>query len=145
MESSIYTSDMSHQDLLHNTQDGCTWELCHLSYAYFEYRPNRAANLAFAVLFGISMLAYLGQGIFSKKWIGFTVAMVGGCVLEMIGYAGRVAAYKDLWHEVCYGWRASERTTGILTKSKRPFLIQICCLTIAPAFLAAGLCECSRE
>ncbi|KAH7410066.1 RTA-like protein [Phaeosphaeria sp. MPI-PUGE-AT-0046c] len=49
--------------------------------------------------------------------------MVSGCVLEVIGHFGRVLAYNDLFH-------------------KTPFLIQIVCLTIAPAFLAAGIYLC---
>jgi hypothetical protein len=81
-----------------------TWEICGLSSAYFEYRPNRAANLVFAVLFGLAALTFLVQGFRSKRWLGFTIAMVGGCVLEVIGYAGRAVAYNKLWSEVRCGW-----------------------------------------
>jgi len=57
-----------------------------------------------------------------KTW-GFAIAMVIGCIVEVIGYAGRIMAYNDL-------------------ESENPFLIQICCLTFAPAFLAAGIYVC---
>lgn len=66
----------------------------------------------------MSTLAFLAQGIVGKRWLGFTIAMVMGCVLEVIGYVGRVLAYNDL------------------------FLIQIVCLTIGPAFMAAGIYLC---
>lgn len=59
--------------------------------------------MAFTVLFGISMFAFLAQGILSKKWLGFTVAMVLGCVFELIGYAGRFAAYSNVYSEVGCG------------------------------------------
>jgi hypothetical protein len=68
----------------------CTWELCGLAGAFFGYRPSRAANLAFTVLFGISLVVFLAQGF----------AMVSGCALEVIGYIGRVMAYNDLWSNV---------------------------------------------
>lgn len=73
-----------------------------LSYSpFWYYRPNKSVNLAFAVLFGISALTFLGQGIFSgKKWLGFTIAMVSGCAIEAIGYAGRVMAYNEPESEV---------------------------------------------
>ncbi|KAH7081363.1 sphingoid long-chain base transporter RSB1 [Paraphoma chrysanthemicola] len=106
-----------------NWRDNCTPALCGFQYAYFQYVPTKSANMAFAVLFGISALAYLGQGIARKRWLGFTIAMVSGCVLEVIGYAGRVMAADQLYYET-------------------PFLIQIVCLTIAPAFLAAGIYLC---
>lgn len=82
----------------------CTPEWCPLEYSCWRYRPARSVNLAFAILFGISALTYLAQGLFSKKkkWLGFTIAMVSGCILDVIGYAGRVMAYDDLFREVGY-------------------------------------------
>jgi hypothetical protein len=68
---------------------------------YFAYRPSRSVNTAFAILFGISALLFLVQGIVSKKrWLGFTIAMVCGCVLEVIGYVGRIRAYNNLYDNV---------------------------------------------
>ncbi|KAF2823165.1 RTA1-domain-containing protein [Ophiobolus disseminans] len=104
----------------------CTWKLCGINISMFEYRPLKAANLAFAVLFGICALAFLLQGFRSKKWLGFTIAMAGGCLIEVAGYVGRYVAYEDLW-------------------SQDPFLIQVVCLTIAPAFLAAGIYLCLKR
>lgn len=46
--------------------------------------------------------------------------MVSGCVLEVLGYVGRIMSYTDPFNDY-------------------DFLIQICCLTIAPAFLAARI------
>lgn len=83
-----------------NWRDTCTPALCGFQYAYFQYVPTKSANMAFAVMFGISALAFLGQGIMGKRWLGFTIAMVSGCVLEVIGYAGRVMAADQLYYEV---------------------------------------------
>ncbi|KAJ4341216.1 hypothetical protein N0V87_001957 [Didymella glomerata] len=104
-------------------RDHCTYDTCPLSASYWGYRPSLGANLAFLILFGISTLSYIGQGFLNKAWLGFTIAMVCGCALEVIGYVGRVLAYNEGFTE-------------------NPFLIQIICLTIAPAFLAAGIYLC---
>jgi len=90
----------SEADALRDARGKCTWDLCHLDASYFYYRPNRAANLALAVLFGLSALAFLIQGVHGKKWVGFTIAMVGGCALEVAGYAARYVAYTELYTEV---------------------------------------------
>ncbi|KAH6643617.1 RTA1 like protein-domain-containing protein [Boeremia exigua] len=101
----------------------CSYDTCPLEMSYWGYRPSLVANLAFLLLFGLSTLAYIGQGFLNKAWLGFTIAMVCGCALEVVGYVGRVLAWFDGFTE-------------------NPFLIQIICLTIAPAFLAAGVYLC---
>lgn len=78
----------------------CTFEICGFSYSYWSYRPKKSVNLAFTILFSISALAFLAQSIASKKrWLSFTIAMVLGCIIEVIGYAGRVKASDDLYSE----------------------------------------------
>jgi hypothetical protein len=81
--------------------NSCTYDTCPLSLSFWGYRPSLGANLTFLILFGISTLVYIGQGFLNKAWLGFTIAMVCGCVLEVIGYVGRVLAYNDLFTEVC--------------------------------------------
>ncbi|KAF2179418.1 putative sphingoid long-chain base transporter RSB1 [Zopfia rhizophila CBS 207.26] len=98
----------------------CTLETCPLKLSYWGYRPSLAANAFFLALFGLSTLLFIGQGVLSKRFLGFTIAMVCGCALEVIGYVGRVMSYRNPFAE-------------------NPFLIQIITLTIAPAFLAAGI------
>ncbi|KAK2813271.1 hypothetical protein FQN49_008310 [Arthroderma sp. PD_2] len=46
--------------------------------------------------------------------------MVLGTIGESIGYVGRILMWDNPWKQI-------------------PFMIQICCLTLAPAFLAAGI------
>ncbi|KAI0883984.1 RTA-like protein [Annulohypoxylon maeteangense] len=52
--------------------------------------------------------------------------MVLGLLSEIIGYAGRIISWQNQW-------------------SENGFLMQICCLTIGPAFLAAGIYLCIRR
>ncbi|KAL5120739.1 Mitochondrial import inner membrane translocase subunit Tim17-A [Pleosporales sp. CAS-2024a] len=101
-----------------------TWDACGIDYSSFAYRPNKHVNMAFAILFALSTLLFLAQGIVMKKnCLGFTIAMLTGCAIEVAGYVARVLAYDDMY-------------------SDGPFLSQIVCLTIAPAFLAAGIYLC---
>jgi hypothetical protein len=94
-----FTSAYSFTDYFDPTT--CTFERCGFNYSYWSYRPRKSTNLAFAVLFGISAFAFLAQGIASKKrWVGFTIAMLLGCVTEVVGYVGRVMAYNNLYSEV---------------------------------------------
>ncbi|KAF2265332.1 RTA1-domain-containing protein [Lojkania enalia] len=106
-----------------NFRDQCTLATCPLELSYWGYIPSMPANVLFLALFALSTLLYLGQGILSKRFLGFSIAMVCGCALEVIGYAGRVLSHDNPFAE-------------------NPFLIQIICLTIAPAFLAAGIYFC---
>jgi hypothetical protein len=76
-------------------------EACPLEYAYWGYRPSLSTNITFTALFGLSTIAFLAQGIASKKWLGFTIAMASGCALEAVGYVGRILAHQDMFAEVC--------------------------------------------
>ena len=58
------------------------------------------ANALFLAVFALSTLLFIGQGLLSKRFIGFTVAMVSGCALEVIGYVGRVMSHSDPFAEV---------------------------------------------
>ncbi|KAL8786689.1 MAG: hypothetical protein Q9213_002624 [Squamulea squamosa] len=98
----------------------CTLDTCPIDESYYNYRPSLAANGTFLALFLFSLLVFLVQVTLSKRFIGFTIAMVSGCILEVLGYIGRIMSYHNPFGE-------------------NGFLMQICCLTIAPAFLAAGI------
>jgi len=104
-------------------REQCTLDTCPLDLSYWDYRPSLAANSLFLAIFGLSLLLFIIQGAWSRKFLGFTIAMVSGCILEVLGYAGRIWSYYDPFEE-------------------NGFLIQIVCLTIAPAFLAAGIYFC---
>jgi hypothetical protein len=75
-------------------------DICPLDSSLWPYQPLFRANLIFIVLFAISTTAYLAQGLISKKWLGFTIAMASGCTLEVVGYAGRVMAHHDVFDDV---------------------------------------------
>ncbi|KAK3991202.1 RTA1 like protein-domain-containing protein [Cladorrhinum sp. PSN332] len=90
----------------------------------YESIPYKGTNIAFAAIFGISTLAFLVTYLATRRrGTFFTVVMILGCITEVIGYAARVLSADNPWQEL-------------------GFLMQIVCLTIAPAFLAAGIYSC---
>ncbi|KAF2159614.1 hypothetical protein M409DRAFT_70924 [Zasmidium cellare ATCC 36951] len=101
----------------------CTIDACPVSTSFYDYRINLAANLAFLVLFSLLTFVYLAVWLAARHGHAYAVVMILGTISEIIGYAGRVWSYYDQWNET-------------------PYLIQIICLTIAPAFYSAGIYLC---
>jgi RTA1 like protein len=97
----------------------CTLETCSLDDTIYTYRPSLAANASFLTLFALTGILHAIQGVVWKKK-AFWIAVVLGCIAEIVGYAGRLISHSNPFDE-------------------NGFLIQICCLTLAPAFFAAGI------
>ncbi|KAH6675037.1 putative sphingoid long-chain base transporter RSB1 [Halenospora varia] len=104
----------------------CTVDTCPISTSFYFYRVSLAANATFLALFAVSLIAFLVTYGMTRRATAFTFAMCCGVILEVIGYAGRIMSWKNQWVE-----------TG--------FLMQIVCLTIAPAFMAGGIYLCLRR
>ncbi len=101
-------------------QASATIEVIHQSSnLYGGLTPSYGGNLALAVIFGIFFLLHTLSGIWFKQW-WFGVAFFCGCGLEMAGYIGRTLSNGDY---TVLDW----------------FLLQIICLTIAPAFIMGGI------
>lgn len=72
----------------------CTLTLCSISDSVYQYRPSLPANSVFIALFGLGMLLHIYQGVrYRTTW--FVSCMVLGCVIEMIGYGGRIMLYQN--------------------------------------------------
>ncbi|KAI1472351.1 RTA1-domain-containing protein [Daldinia caldariorum] len=106
--------------------EDCTPEICPYDQSFYPYRIDLVPNAVFLALFGVSLLGFLAVFAFTRRGGVFTIAMVLGLICEILGYAGRIMSWQDQW-------------------SENGFLMQICCLTIAPAFLAAGIYLCIRR
>jgi hypothetical protein len=57
--------------------------------AQLPYAPNLAGNILFLAIFSFCLLFNLLVGLWFRTW-GYLVAMALGCVLEILGYVGRV-------------------------------------------------------
>ncbi|KAK0655917.1 RTA1 like protein-domain-containing protein [Cercophora newfieldiana] len=93
---------------------------------FYWYDVSLAANATFVALFGISLLGFIGVYAATRRGLAFSFALIAGVILEILGYAGRIMSWQNRWDE-------------------NGFLMQICCLTIAPAFLAGGVYLCLRR
>ena len=100
--------------------------LCAYVPNFFSYRIDLAANAVFLAIFSLSFLAYAITYAVTRRSLAFTVALLLGLACEILGYVGRVLSWHNQW-----------QATG--------FLMQICCLTIGPAFISAGTYLCLRR
>ncbi|OCL03125.1 RTA1-domain-containing protein [Glonium stellatum] len=97
----------------------CTMETCPIKFSIYGYNPSKPANIAFCAIFGLSLIAHIIQGIRWKSW-SFLIVMSIGIFGEAVGYVGRILMHNNVFNA-------------------NDFKIQIICLTVAPAFLAAGV------
>jgi hypothetical protein len=98
---------------------------CPVEGTLYGYYPNLGANAFFAALFGVLLILQLILGIWKKTWT-FMLAVGLGVFGEMAGYIGRLIMNKNPW-------------------SDAGFEAQICCLVLAPSFLAAGIYLCLKH
>lgn len=97
----------------------CTEQTCPVSESIYGYRPSVPANAFFVAFFGTAAIVQTAQGFRYGTWT-YCLAMVCGCITECIGHAGRIMLHDDPFGEA-------------------GFNLQICTLTLAPAFLAAAV------
>ncbi|CAF9942381.1 MAG: hypothetical protein ALECFALPRED_009719 [Alectoria fallacina] len=92
---------------------------CPAEFTIYGYYPNLGANAFFCAFFALCLGIQFVFGIRYKTWT-YMIALVLGTLAEAIGYVGRIMLHSNPW-------------------SSNGFEIQICCLIIAPAFIAAGV------
>lgn len=89
--------------LIPRASDGrpvCTLDTCPIEDSFYAYRPSLVANGIFLALFSFSLVCFLLQARLSRRFIGFTIAMAIGCVIEVIGYVGRIMSHHNPFNEV---------------------------------------------
>ncbi|KAL5440957.1 hypothetical protein PMIN07_006835 [Paraphaeosphaeria minitans] len=92
---------------------------CPVAATTYGYYPDLGPNAFFLALFATLFVATLAIGVWSKTWT-YTLALGGGTLLEALGYLGRVMQHSNPWN-------------------KAAFEMQICCLVLAPSFVAAAI------
>ncbi|KAG6016353.1 hypothetical protein E4U54_001659 [Claviceps lovelessii] len=94
--------------------------------SFYEYRPDLTANAVLLGLYAASLVGFAVTWALTRRAGVFNAALMLGLVCEVLGYAGRVMSSDNPWDQ-------------------NGFLMQICCLTIGPAFMAAGCYLCLRR
>jgi hypothetical protein len=109
-------------DTLASPDESCTIGTCSLDFAYSAYQPTFLGNLVYAIVFSICLIAHVIYGFRNRTW-GFTACFFCGLVLEIIGYTGRMLMHYNPFKQT-------------------NFMLYLVPLTIAPAFLSAGIYLC---
>ncbi|KAK6224993.1 RTA1 like protein [Colletotrichum tabaci] len=94
--------------------------------SFYMYRIALVPNVLFVTLFALSLTAFVATYAVTRRGLAFNIAMGLGVTTEIVGYVGRIMSYNNQWEEA-------------------GFMIQVCTLTLAPAFLAAGIYLCLRR
>jgi len=95
---------------------------CPIDQSPYSYAPSLPPNAILLAFFSVSLLIHTIQGIYYRTW-GLLVALVCGGLCEVIGYVGRLMMHKNAF-------------------SINGFLMQICTLSIGPAFYCAAIYLC---
>lgn len=106
-----------------------------------SYPPNRVASSIFMVIFGASLICHCLMGFKTRTW-SFLVAYLLGSTAEVIGYIGRILLHNNPYDLNTYdlSWPMNNGEPFLMDANR--FLVQIVCLTTAPAFFSAGLYLC---
>ena len=73
----------------------CNTTVCPLALAQITgYVPSLGGNALYLVIFALLIVAQIFLGIKYRTW-GFLAGMIGGLVLEILGYASRVELNKN--------------------------------------------------
>lgn len=78
----------------------CTFTTCDIEDSFYKYRPSLAANAALTAIFAVSAAIFLIQGVTTRRFVGFTIAMVLGTAAEAVGYVGRILMWDNPWKQV---------------------------------------------
>lgn len=70
----------------------CTLDLCPIEYSVYSYRPALPASITFIALFAVAAVLHTYLGLLWRQF-GFMGCMLTGCVVEIVGYAGRVVMH----------------------------------------------------
>ncbi|TKA21775.1 hypothetical protein B0A50_08696 [Salinomyces thailandicus] len=98
----------------------CRKDTCPASASIYGYAPDWDFNMFFTIGFGISGLIFYHQSFIWPKWRAFSLACAIGCFMESGGYVGRLLLSKDPFSDI-------------------GFKLNVILLTIAPAFISAGI------
>ncbi|KAL8783653.1 MAG: hypothetical protein Q9195_009327 [Heterodermia aff. obscurata] len=81
---------------LYNDPSLCTIKTCPIDWATIQYVPSLAGNAFYLAFFVVILLSQSYLGARYRTW-SFMVALLGGEILEVIGYAGRIKLHDNIF------------------------------------------------
>lgn len=112
----------------------CTVAVCPVAFSVYGYRPNLAASSTLIALYAICALIQVVMGFRYKTW-GFMIAMVLGCIDEILGYVGRIFYWQNPWGEVGFIMQICMFQTIVASLQ----LTITGLITMGPVFFAAAI------
>lgn len=88
------TLDLPNGLIPYGPHTNCTAEICPTEASVYGYRPSIAFNATFVALFSASIMVHAVQLARYRAYF-FSLAMISGCVVEIIGYAGRLWLHQN--------------------------------------------------
>ncbi|KAI0508855.1 RTA1 like protein-domain-containing protein [Xylaria bambusicola] len=101
----------------------CSLGTCPLSASYYGYRPNLGIDIFFSIVYVAVIAHCLFVAIVKRKWLSYTISILLGALLELIGYVLRSHGYFHPFVRI--GW-----------------IIQYSLITFAPVFTSAAVYVC---
>ena len=94
---------------------------CPVEASIYGYYPNLPATYFFVIIFGFCLIGNIAFGVrYGKATATYTLAMVLATAAALVGNAGRIPMHDNPFNII-------------------GFQIQICCLTLSPAFNSAAI------
>ncbi|KAI0967215.1 RTA1-domain-containing protein [Xylaria arbuscula] len=103
--------------------DNCTLDTCPLSESYYGYRPNLGIDIFLAIVYVAVISHCLFFALPKGKWLAYTISVLIGALLELIGFILRIYGYAQPFVRI--GW-----------------IIQYSFITFAPVFTSAAIYVC---
>lgn len=63
--------------------------------ASLSFTPQYAPNIAFLVTFSTLLLAQTALAVMFPRFYGYAIGMIGGLILEVVGYAAKLMLSKN--------------------------------------------------
>lgn len=131
-------------------------EECPVTSSFYGYAPSYPPNAILLALFGLAFIIHTAQGLYFRTW-GILVAFSLGCLCEVIGTIRSSSTYvlrymrphitPRSWADMAYFFSLNAGYGGRIMMHANAydlngFLLQICCISLAPAFFSAAIYFC---
>ncbi|KAI0427707.1 RTA1-domain-containing protein [Xylaria sp. FL1042] len=103
--------------------ENCTLDTCPVSDSFYGYRPNLGIDIFFSIVYAAIISHCLFVVISKRKWLSYTISVLIGALLELIGFVSRIYGYAHPFVRI--GW-----------------IIQYSLITFAPVFTSAAIYVC---
>lgn len=97
----------------------CTVETCDPAQSWYGYQPNLGINVFFVAAYGTAAAYCFIIAVWKRRWLTYTIAILVGSLLELVGYVARILGHNDPWFST--GW-----------------ILQYSIITFAPVFMSAA-------